>query len=48
MSSSDDDNDDDDDTDNEYDDQELLLKFQKTHKQVFEIIKETWGSPMFS
>jgi hypothetical protein len=39
--------DDDDDTNDEYDDQELLLEFQKL-KQAYEITKEACGSPMFS
>jgi hypothetical protein len=47
LSCSDDDNDDDD-TEDEYDDQELLLEFKKTHKQAYEIAKETWRSHMFS
>jgi hypothetical protein len=48
STSSSDIDDNDDDTDDEYDDQELLLEFQKTHKQAYEIAKEAWESPMFS
>jgi hypothetical protein len=39
---------DDDDTDDKYDEQELLVELYDTHTQAYEIVKETWGSTMFS
>jgi hypothetical protein len=39
---------DDDDTDDKYDEQELLVELYDTHTQAYEIVKETWGSTIFS